>query len=70
MTKILNEILGMSVPERILLVEAIWDSIAVESENVQLDTEQKNEINARIDSYKRNPENVLSWDQIKASLPR
>ena len=42
MTKLLKEILGRSVAERILLVEAIWDSIAIESGDVNLSAVQKN----------------------------
>ena len=70
MTKLLKEILGMSVPERILLVEAIWDSIAIESGNVQLDANQRKLIKDRLDSFRNNPEEVLTWSQIKGSLPK
>ncbi len=70
MTKILKEILGMSVPERILLVEAIWDSIAIESGNIQLDAQQKKVIKERLESFKNNPEDVMTWNQIKSSLPK
>lgn len=70
MTKLLTEILEMSVPERILLVEAIWDSIAVESENVKLDADQQKLVRDRLESYKSNPGNVLTWEQIKSSLPK
>ena len=70
MTKLLKEILGMSVAERILLVEAIWDSIAIESENVNLDASQKKLIKSRLKSFKNNSDDVLTWSQIRSSLPK
>ena len=60
----------MSVAERILLVEAIWDSIAIESENVNLDASQKKLIKSRLKSFKNNSDDVLTWSQIRSSLPK
>lgn len=68
MTQVLGEIKKMSVAERILLVEAIWDSIAAESQSLDLSTAQRQHLKGRLDSYHENPDDVLSWDEIKASL--
>ncbi|MDQ3110018.1 MAG: addiction module protein [Bacteroidota bacterium] len=64
----LSEILKLSVSERILLVEAIWDSIANETQNVkpyQLTEEQMRFLEEELIAYRKNPEDVTTWDEIK-----
>lgn len=53
MTKQLNELLKLSVPERILIVEAIWDSIAAEEGSYILTEEHKKILNERLEEYKK-----------------
>ncbi|NBD16115.1 MAG: hypothetical protein GVY04_08185 [Cyanobacteria bacterium] len=64
----LNEINSLNIEERIDLVLAIWDSIAVEQSYPNLTEAQKQELDHRISKYEENPENVLTWEQIKASV--
>ena len=62
----LSNILKLSVPERILLVEAIWDSIANEKNNTyQLSPEQISLLEEELASYSKNPNQGSSWDEIK-----
>lgn len=67
-TATLNEITALSIEDRILLVQAIWDSIAAEQGYPDLLETQKHELDRRIDSHKSAPDNVLTWDEIKASV--
>lgn len=67
-TATLNEIATLSIEDRILLVQAIWDSIAAEQAYPDLTEEQKRELDSRIDDYEMNPDNVLTWEEIKASI--
>ena len=64
----LNEITALSVEDRILLVQAIWDSIAAEQVYPDLTEAQKHELDRRIDSHDSDPDNVLTWEDIKASI--
>ncbi|AFZ43873.1 addiction module component, TIGR02574 family [Halothece sp. PCC 7418] len=64
----LNEINSLNVEERIDLVLAIWDSIAVEQSYPDLTEAQKQKLDHRISKYEENSENVLTWEQIKASV--
>jgi len=41
----------LPVEERIRIVEDLWDSIAAEQKSLQLTSEQKEELNRRIDTY-------------------
>lgn len=56
--------LSLSIPERIQLVEDIWDTIADEAEAMDLTEEEKNIINERLEAYKRNPDSGSSWDEV------
>ncbi len=69
-TATLNEIAALSIEERILLVQAIWDSIVAEQAYPDLTEAQKRELDARIDDYEMNPDNILTWEEIKASIKR
>jgi putative addiction module component (TIGR02574 family) len=64
----LNEITSLSIEDRILLVQAIWDSIAAEQAYPDLTETQKHELDRRIDSHESDPDNVLTWEEIKASV--
>jgi putative addiction module component (TIGR02574 family) len=64
----LNQIAALSVQERIRLVQAILESIAVEQSYPDLSELQKQELDRRIDEYEANPDNVLTWEEVKTSI--
>lgn len=59
-----TDALDLSIPERIQLVEDIWDTIAVEADSVELTEEEKKIIDARLEAYHRNPDSGASWRDI------
>ena len=59
-----SEILGLSVSERILLVEDIWDSIAEVPEALQLTSEQQAELDRRLDAYHQDPTAGSPWTDV------
>jgi putative addiction module component (TIGR02574 family) len=63
-----SEIKKLSVAERILIVEEIWDSIAAEQESVQVTESQKTELDRRIASCDASPDEGKSWEEIKRRL--
>ena len=63
----LNKIKTLSIEDRIRLVQAIWDSIAAEQNYPDITELQKQELDSRITHYEANPDNVLTWEEIKAS---
>jgi putative addiction module component (TIGR02574 family) len=67
-TATLNQIAALSVQERIRLVQAILESIAVEQSYPDLSELQKQELDRRIDEYEANPDNVLTWEEVKTSI--
>jgi len=60
-----NEIKRLSISERILLAEDIWDSVADENESFQLTAVQKEELDNRSESFKNNKKLGRSWEAIK-----
>ena len=68
MTISFDEILRLSVPERVQLVEDIWDSIAVSPESLPITDAQRQELDRRLDAYARNPSELRSWDEVRSRL--
>lgn len=64
MTEI-KDILKLSVEDRLHLVQTIWDSISGEAEDAAYSDDHKTVLNERLDSYKKNPEDNVSWEEVK-----
>ncbi len=61
----------MSVEDRLLLVEEIWDSIAHTQQTVPLTALQQQELERRLREHEQNPDDVVSWEEVKeATLAR
>ena len=57
----------LPIEERLALVEEIWDSIAAESAAVPLTEAQRVELQKRIEEDDAHPDDLTSWEQVKAS---
>ncbi|HEX5875268.1 MAG TPA: addiction module protein [Pyrinomonadaceae bacterium] len=60
-----EQVKKLSIPERIALVEEIWDSIAEDSGCFELTEAQKRELDRRIESFRANPSLGRTWEEIK-----
>ncbi len=62
----------LSIPDRILLVEEIWDTIAEENQALELTDAQKRELDRRLEWARTNAGQGRaigrSWDEIKAEF--
>jgi len=67
-TATLNEIKALSIEDRIMLVQAIWDSIAAEQVGPKLTEAQRQELDRRIADGEANPNNVLTWSEMRSSV--
>lgn len=63
-----EEVKKLSIPERLALVEEIWDSIAEDNEYFELTDEQRQELDRRLDSFRVNPSQGRTWEEIKAEF--
>ena len=64
----LADVLELSVPERIQLVEDIWDSIAVIPQPVPLTEAQRDELDRRLEDYRQHPEDGAPWEEVKRRI--
>jgi putative addiction module component (TIGR02574 family) len=62
------EIETLSVEDRLRIVEAIWDSIAAEPENLPLTEAQRLELERRLVEDREDPDDVVPWDEVKAQM--
>ena len=62
------DVMSLSVPERIQLVEDIWDSIAELPEQVLLTDAQKAELDRRLDAYHENPDEGSPWGMVRERI--
>jgi putative addiction module component (TIGR02574 family) len=64
----LSEILKMTVPERLRVVQDIWDSIAAVPEALPLTEVERHLLDARLEEHARNPGAGSPWPDVKARL--
>lgn len=62
----INDILKLSVSERLLLLDKIWGSIP--SEKITLSDAQKKELDARIKRVENGEAQFFSWEEVKQKL--
>lgn len=59
-----EQIMRLSVAERIQLMDEIWDSLADDPEAFPLTDEQKAELDRRLADRERNPHQAYSWEEV------
>lgn len=64
------EIVRLTIPEKILLVEDLWDSIASDESDVPVPHSHKAELDKRYKHYKSNPGNLLSLEDLKVRIEK
>lgn len=64
------EISRLSVPEKILLVEDLWDSIAADEASVTVPQSHMEELDRRIKAYESRPGNLLSLEELRSRIER
>ena len=66
MSNLHDEIGSLSTDEKFELLDVLWESL--ESDASALTDEQRSELDDRVAAYKRNPLDVVSWEQVRAGL--
>jgi putative addiction module component (TIGR02574 family) len=64
----LDELLKLTVAERIQLAEDLWDSIAAKPGALPLTDTQRAEIDRRLVEHGRNPESGILWEEARGRL--
>lgn len=58
----------LGVDERLALIEALWDSISADESAIAVTDAQRAELDRRLADHEANPNDVVSWDEVRASL--
>jgi putative addiction module component (TIGR02574 family) len=64
----ITELKSLSISERLLLVEDLWDSIALDQEALPDHPEVVEEIRRRRARFNANTESGMAWDQMKRRI--
>ena len=64
------QILEMSTPEKILLVEDIWDGIAVNESDVPVPDSHRAELDRRMKRHAMNPGSLLTLEELQGRIAR
>jgi len=62
------EIAGLTVPEKILLVEDLWDSIASDDSGVPVPASHREELDRRLAQHKKGPGGLLTLDDLQGRI--
>ena len=62
------EIAKLSVPERILLLQDLWDSIASDESSVPVPQSHREELDRRLAEYERDPGKLLTLDDLRGRV--
>jgi putative addiction module component (TIGR02574 family) len=66
-TQLLQQARVLDIDEQIELVEAIWDGIVNRGAAPSLTEAQKIELDRRLADHLANPNDVVSWSEVKAA---
>ena len=59
---------NLPLPERLELLDALWESIVEEGYEPPLTSAQADELDRRLKAHQRNPDDVVDWKAIKTEL--
>ena len=60
------DVKSLSTQERLSLLEEIWDSLT--PDDVQLTTEQSEELQRRVEDMEQNPDQAIPWDEARRRI--
>jgi putative addiction module component (TIGR02574 family) len=66
--RITDEIKSLSLPQRLIIAQDIWDSIAIESDKLTMPEWQKSELEKRYDQYKHGKLRLHDWQEVHAGM--
>ncbi|MCH8532005.1 MAG: addiction module protein [Saccharospirillum sp.] len=62
------EIQSLTISERIMLAEALWDSVVAEDVEIELTGPQKEELDRRLAAFEVDQDKGSSWSRVKARI--
>ncbi len=68
MKRATGSLLDLSIPEKIQLVEDLWDEIASDPDDLPVHEWQKEEVTRRKQNLMKNPGSALPWETVKERI--
>jgi putative addiction module component (TIGR02574 family) len=68
MTVSMDDLRKLPIPERLELVESLWDSIAADADLLPLTEKQAEELDQRLADHDANPAVGTSWDEVRERM--
>jgi putative addiction module component (TIGR02574 family) len=65
-----KQILALSVPERMRLIETLWDSIVEAPDVLPVSDSERDELERRLDAYHQNPGAGSPWAEVLKRLKK
>ena len=65
---LLDAVKSLPLPDRLELVDAVWETIAAEGYEPPLSESQSAELQRRLDEHRANPASGVPWETIRAEL--
>jgi len=62
---LINELTQLNKNEKLLLVEALWDSIASDPEGVEVPDQHKSILEQRLQTLQEDKKNGASWKDVR-----
>jgi putative addiction module component (TIGR02574 family) len=64
----MDAIMELSVPERVRLVQAIWDTLQPTAEDLPVPEHHRKILDERLAEHQSDPGSAVPWDEVKARL--
>lgn len=68
MSALPEDLLQLSVEERLQLLDDIWESIRQQPESLPLTDEQRSELDRRLEEHRRDPEAAEPWPAVMKKI--
>ncbi len=64
----IDKVKKLSISERMIIIEDIWDSIISSNKDIAVTEEQKKDLDQRLADYYDNPSEGSTWDEVKKRI--
>ena len=67
-TNLTKQVLNLPLPERLALVQEVWDSILSNPDAVPLTEAQRAELDRRVTHYEEDPGSARPWEEVRDQI--
>ena len=68
MPTVLEQAMHLSAEEKLDLISALWESMALHPENISIPDWQLKELDRRIEAQRKDPQPGQTWDEVKREI--